>query len=430
MEDLGLFTLPFILGNSKPFDTLADLGSCVSIILLYLFKKLNIALLEETDHIFRLADVTKSYPLGIVKDVKVRIGKLKLLNDFYVIDMKKDPQTPLLVGSGLATANTVIDCRKAKIAIEEGITKSVFGVKEVDFGEEEAPYWTTLGKRKSYKPRPSSDGIGEEITTAFVYVDDMLITSNYEFEVKALKQSLDQKFTIKGLGLAKYFLGIELCNIRDIWSCLMIRRANHADKIWFLSDNMPDGCSINVRIVSSWTQNAEIILGNIDQQRRLCNRTCMVIKKLAERVIEGKIITGTHTVGHEAAYGMSWKTLMKMMTEKYCPRNEIRKLEMELWDLKCSGKPKTMQEAIDIATELMDKKIRTFAERETASKRKFENTSRNTQNQQPQHSNKRQNTGRVYTATSGEKKQYGDLGQRPACYECGVQGHFKRECPK
>nr|GFC25189.1 hypothetical protein [Tanacetum cinerariifolium] len=36
------------------------------------------------------------------------------------------------------------------------------------------------------------------------------------------------------------------------------------------------------------------------------------------------------TVGHEAAYGMSWKTLMKMMTEKYCPRNEIRKLEMEL----------------------------------------------------------------------------------------------------
>nr|GFC33033.1 putative reverse transcriptase domain-containing protein [Tanacetum cinerariifolium] len=40
------------------------------------------------------------------------------------------------------------------------------------------------------------------------------------------------------------------------------------------------------------------------------------------------------TIGHEAAYGMSWKTLMKMMTEKYCPRNEIRKLEMELWELK------------------------------------------------------------------------------------------------
>nr|GFA04124.1 putative reverse transcriptase domain-containing protein [Tanacetum cinerariifolium] len=204
------------------------------------------------------------------------------------------------------------------------------------------------------------------------------------------------------------------------------------------------------------------------------------------------------TVGHEAAYGMTWKMLMKMMTEKYCPRNEIRKLEMELWDLKESdkiekyvrglpdmihgsivaSKPKTMQEAIEIATELMDKKIRTFAERETASKRKFENTSRNTQNQQ-KHLNKRQNTSRVYTAASGEKKQYGGskplcakcnyhhegpctskclnynkishfardcrntantnntnnqrgtgLGQKTACYECGVQGYFRRECPK
>nr|GEZ91403.1 reverse transcriptase domain-containing protein [Tanacetum cinerariifolium] len=135
-----------------------------------------------------------------------------------------------------------------------------------------------------------------------------------------------------------------------------------------------------------------------------------------------------------------------MMTDKYCPRNEIRKLEIELWDLKVKGtdlasytqrfqelallcgrmffeesdkiekyvgglpdmihgsvvasKPKTMQEAIEIETELMDKKIRTFAERETASKRKFENTSRTTQNQQQQHLNKRQNTGRVYTAAS------------------------------
>ncbi|GJT36941.1 MAK10-like protein [Tanacetum coccineum] len=81
---------------------------------------LNIGLLAETDHIFGLADGTKSYPVEIVKDIEVRIGKLKLLNDFYVIDMKKDPKTPLLVGRGfLATANAVIDCRMTKIAVEK-----------------------------------------------------------------------------------------------------------------------------------------------------------------------------------------------------------------------------------------------------------------------------------------------------------------------
>ncbi|GKA78298.1 MAK10-like protein [Tanacetum coccineum] len=163
IEDPELFTLPCRLGDLKPFDTLADLGSCVNIIPLYLFKKLNIGLLEETDHIFGLADETKSYPIGIVKDVEVHIGKLKLLNDFYVIDMKKDPETPLLVGRGfLSIANAVLDCRKAKIVVGEGITRSVFGVKGVDLGEEEAPYWTTLGKRESYKPRPSLDGIGAQ----------------------------------------------------------------------------------------------------------------------------------------------------------------------------------------------------------------------------------------------------------------------------
>ncbi|GJX37087.1 hypothetical protein Tco_0250390 [Tanacetum coccineum] len=52
-----------------------------------------------------------------------------------------------------------IDCRMAKIAVGEEITRSIFEVKGVDLGEEEAPYWTILRKRESYKPLPSSDGI-------------------------------------------------------------------------------------------------------------------------------------------------------------------------------------------------------------------------------------------------------------------------------
>ncbi|GJS21292.1 MAK10-like protein [Tanacetum coccineum] len=147
MKDPGLFTLPCILGDSKSFDTLADLGSCMNLIPLYLFKKLKIRLLEETGHVFGLADGTKTYLIGIFKNVEVHIGKLKLLYYIYVIDMDKDPATSLLVGKGfLATTNAVIDCKKAKIAVGEGVTWSIFGVKETDLGEEEAPYWTTLGK--------------------------------------------------------------------------------------------------------------------------------------------------------------------------------------------------------------------------------------------------------------------------------------------
>ncbi|GKE18700.1 putative reverse transcriptase domain-containing protein [Tanacetum coccineum] len=228
-------------------------------------------------------------------------------------------------------------------------------------------------------------------------------------------------------------------------------------------------------------------------------------------------------VGHDVAYAMPWKTLKKMMTDKFCPRGEIKKLETEMWNLKVKGtdvisynqrfqklvlmydrmfpeesdvvekyvgglpdmihgsvkasKPKTMQEAIEFATELMDKKILTITERQAENKRKFEDTSRNNQNQQ--HPFKRNNVARSYTAGPGEKKPYGgikplcpkcnyhhdgpcapkctnckrishltcDYKSRPAtannnqraqgtnqrvltCSECGAQGHFRSDCPK
>nr|GFD60851.1 hypothetical protein [Tanacetum cinerariifolium] len=45
------------------------------------------------------------------------------------------------------------------------------------------------------------------------------------------------------------------------------------------------------------------------------------------------------------------------------------------------GLPDTIHESV-AATGLMDKKIRTYAERQAANKRKFEDTSRNNQGQQ------------------------------------------------
>ncbi|GJR65685.1 putative reverse transcriptase domain-containing protein [Tanacetum coccineum] len=155
-----------------------------------------------------------------------------------------------------------------------------------------------------------------------------------------------------------------------------------------------------------------------------CTVACQI--KFATCTLQGNALTwwNSHvkTVTHKVAYAMTWKTLKKIMTDKYCPRGEIKKLEIKMWNLKESdeiekyvdglpdmihgsvmaSKPKTMQDAIEFATELMDQKICTFAERQAKNKRKFEDTSRNNQNQQQPF--KRHNVARAYTAGTGEKK--------------------------
>nr|GEW67576.1 hypothetical protein [Tanacetum cinerariifolium] len=112
-----------------------------------------------------------------------------------------------------------------------------------------------------------------------------------------------------------------------------------------------------------------------------------------------------------------------------------------------ASKPKIMQDAIEIATKLMNKKVSTLVKCQTQNKKRLDNTSKNNQNQrQP---NKRQNTGRAYTARHGEKKHYGGskplsstndnttniqkgtgVSQKATCYECGNQGYYRRDCPE
>ncbi|GKD28696.1 putative reverse transcriptase domain-containing protein, partial [Tanacetum coccineum] len=42
-------------------------------------------------------------------------------------------------------------------------------------------------------------------------------------------------------------------------------------------------------------------------------------------------------VGNDVAYVMTWTELKKKMADKYCPRNEMKKLEAELWNLEVEG---------------------------------------------------------------------------------------------
>nr|GEW79794.1 hypothetical protein [Tanacetum cinerariifolium] len=163
-------------------------------------------------------------------------------------------------------------------------------------------------------------------------------------------------------------------------------------------------------------------------------------KALIDQSVSDALKSHVKKVGQDAAHSMPWNTLMKMMTAKMFleESDKIKKYVDGLLEIihgsVMASKPKTMQDAVEFATELMDKKIYTFNERKTENKRKFKDTLRNNQNQQQQ--NKRQNSGRAYTAristnaNTANNQRGTRAGQKATCFECRAQGHFKRECPK
>nr|GEX44527.1 putative reverse transcriptase domain-containing protein [Tanacetum cinerariifolium] len=154
-----------------------------------------------------------------------------------------------------------------------------------------------------------------------------------------------------------------------------------------------------------------------------CTTACQV--KYAACTLQGVALTwwNSHVkaVTLEVTQALPWQTLKKMITDKYCPRVEkyIDGVPDTIHDSVMAAKPKTMQEAIEFATELMDKRIRDAVE----NKRKFEGTFGNN-HYQPQQ-NKRQNTGRAYAVGNNDRNMY--TGPKPLCSKFDY--HHEGPCP-
>nr|GEY51176.1 hypothetical protein [Tanacetum cinerariifolium] len=193
------------------------------------------------------------------------------------------------------------------------------------------------------------------------------------------------------------------------------------------------------------------------------------------------------------AYSITWEVLKKKITDKYCPQGKIKKLEIELWNLKVKGndvptytkrfqeltlictkfvanetekidkyisglpdniygsvkspRPKTLDETIELDNDFMDQKLRTYVERQTDNKRKADDSSRNNHGHQQQPS-KRHNVAKKChkcnkvghfardcrssgnTSVANAQRDNRENPKGNGCFECGAPGHFKRDCPK
>ncbi|GKE49617.1 reverse transcriptase domain-containing protein, partial [Tanacetum coccineum] len=196
------------------------------------------------------------------------------------------------------------------------------------------------------------------------------------------------------------------------------------------------------------------------------------------------------TIETEAAFAMSWRELMKLMTEVYCQRNKIQKMETELWNLNVknnyltaytqrfqeltmmctkmfpeeedrvkkfigglpdniqgnviAAEPTRLQDAVRIANNLKDQILKGYAVKNVKNKRRFEVNQRENYRQQPPFKRPNvggQNVARAYTAGNNEKKPYNGLlplcnkcklhHEGPCtvrCGKCNKVGHLTRDC--
>ncbi|GJZ15815.1 putative reverse transcriptase domain-containing protein [Tanacetum coccineum] len=153
------------------------------------------------------------------------------------------------------------------------------------------------------------------------------------------------------------------------------------------------------------------------------------------------------TLGHDATYAMTWGTFKKKLTDKYCPNGEIKKLKIELWNLKVRGNDVTaytqrFQEQALMCTKFLANETAKIDKAYTAGP-----------------SEKKAYTGNLHLCTKcnyhhtgqcvpkcGNCKRYGHTTndcqvntnnnnnnnnqKAGACYECGNTRHIKKNCPK
>ncbi|GKC21117.1 putative reverse transcriptase domain-containing protein [Tanacetum coccineum] len=161
------------------------------------------------------------------------------------------------------------------------------------------------------------------------------------------------------------------------------------------------------------------------------------------------------TLGPDA-YSMTWEFVANetKKVDKY-----ISGLPDNIYGNVKSARPKTLDETIELANDLMDQKLRTYAERQSDNKRKADDSSRNNHGEKKPYGgslpkctkchfhhngpctqkchkcNKVRHFARECRSsgnTNGANTQKGN-GANPkgnGCFKCGATRHFKRDCPK
>nr|GFA88014.1 reverse transcriptase domain-containing protein [Tanacetum cinerariifolium] len=118
LGDPGKFLIPCEFPGMDECLALADLGASINLMPLFVWEGLSLLELTPTCMTLELADRLVSKPIGIAKDISVKVGVFYFPADFVVVDFEPDPRVPLILGRCfLKTGRALIDVHKGELTL-------------------------------------------------------------------------------------------------------------------------------------------------------------------------------------------------------------------------------------------------------------------------------------------------------------------------
>nr|GEW44217.1 reverse transcriptase domain-containing protein [Tanacetum cinerariifolium] len=121
LGDPGKFLIPCDFLGMAECLALADLDASINLIPLSVWNKLSLLDLSPTRMTLELADHLISRPVGVAKDVFVKVGTFHFPVDFVVVDFDADPRVPLILGRSFPkTGRAWIDVFEGELTLHVG----------------------------------------------------------------------------------------------------------------------------------------------------------------------------------------------------------------------------------------------------------------------------------------------------------------------
>nr|GEY40022.1 reverse transcriptase domain-containing protein [Tanacetum cinerariifolium] len=118
LGDPGKFLIPCEFPRMDECLALTDLGASINLMPLSVWEGLLLSKLTSTCMTLEIVDRSVFKPIGIAKDVSVKVGVFHFPADFVVVDFEPDPRVPLILRRCiLKTGRALIDVHKGELTL-------------------------------------------------------------------------------------------------------------------------------------------------------------------------------------------------------------------------------------------------------------------------------------------------------------------------